>query len=205
MLFGLLLLAGGCTQESNDDDGQGDSQEPSLPDDEQPVEGPDTTPDTGEFSLEPAAGTIVLTEGDDQGMTVEISLLRDNDFDGEVTLGVETADAALVDDLSARFSPATLSGSRDTSEIDAGSRHRHTIPRQAEDIEIAVTATSGNASASTAVTLDITPVDAPDVYLLIGQSNMVGFSGDKHTSVRRWTAGCAEPAHPAASGQPERR
>ena len=179
VLLGLLLLVGGCTQGSNDDDGG--SQEPTSAGDEQPVDGPDTTPDTtpdtGEFSLEAAAGAIELTEGDAQGMAVEISLVRDSGFDGEVALGVETADAALAEALSASFSPATLSGSRNASELIL-TLEIGTLPRQAEEVEIVVTATSGSAAASTILTLDITPVDAPDVYLLIGQSNMVGFSGD---------------------------
>ena len=120
----------------------------------------------------------VLIEGDADGLSVPLSLVRgDGAGDAPVRLTLEGRTAADVADVTHDFDVDTLDGDGDTARLtlrlaigDAS------IP--AHTRRFTVVASDGARTTRTAIDVDVEPVDAPDVYLLIGQSNMVGSSGD---------------------------
>ncbi|MBX2825514.1 MAG: sialate O-acetylesterase [Gammaproteobacteria bacterium] len=145
------------------------------------------------FSLAVPA-SVTLVEGDAAGIDVPVTLTRAGSFDGEVALtvsGTQNGDDANVTSV---FSDTTLQSGVGSStlnlrlSIDA-------LPILPQTRQFTVTATgTGDLSterASVVLNVDVTPVDAMDVYLLIGQSNMVGFSGDGTKQ-----AGPGEPDEP---------
>jgi len=50
------------------------------------------------------------------------------------------------------------------------------LPIEPQTRNLRITATDGNTQRDTLLNINVTPTNLPDVYLLIGQSNMVGFS-----------------------------
>jgi hypothetical protein len=106
--------------------------------------------------------------------------------------GLSDADAAF---LSSSLTPLTLTPSEDQSEIvlTLAIADLPLLPQQRDFI---ITASDGVDSDEMRVSVNVQPVDAPDVYLLVGQSNMVGFSGEdregEHTKMA-YTGGLDEP------------
>ena len=155
------------------------------------VSGPDLNP-TGDFELGDINHVVQLVEGDASGTNVPISLARSNGHNATVELsiaGFSEQDSAFI---SSTFSRAELTLGNDNSSanlrLDIGDRPL--LPQRRKFI---ITATDGYASDKIAVEIDVQPVAAPDVYLLIGQSNMVGFSGD---GTKRAQVGQPDQPHP---------
>lgn len=115
-----------------------------------------------------------LVEGD--AVTIPIKIVRSEGHTNNVLLSIDGLQASDDRNISTSFDPRQISSSSSESAI--------TVRLDIDDLPIMpqqrtfiVGATDGQDTATTTITLNIQPVPAPDVYLLIGQSNMVGFSG----------------------------
>ena len=156
--FGALLLAA-C------DGSGGDNTVPIDP------------PSTGDFTVSAANAELNLLEGDSAGLNVPLTLTRSNGHTAPIELslvGSSDADAAFV---SATFSQNNL-----TTQISSSTLNIQLaigdIPLLAHQRHFTVRASDGSGVDQFTLSIDIEPVDAPDIYLLVGQSNMVGFSGE---------------------------
>jgi len=138
---------------------------------------PDDPAPTGDFELRSTDQTSVLIEGDNAGITIPINLVRNNDHSRNVELQISGRTEADVAFVTSRFSRLTLTPSEDQSsatlKLAIGS-----APIQPQQRDFIITASDGIDSDSLPLSVIVQPTSAPDVYLLAGQSNMVGFSGD---------------------------
>ncbi|MFK7890949.1 MAG: sialate O-acetylesterase [Granulosicoccus sp.] len=129
------------------------------------------------FSLFVAADAYELQEGDLAGVSIPVELRRDDDFISQVSVRIDTESPADMDNLSTAVTPEVLeTGDQQFTvslQLSVGVR-----PIESQQRRFIITASDGTRDVSTAVTVAVTPVARDDVYLLIGQSNMVGFSED---------------------------
>lgn len=151
----------------------------------------DTAP-TGDFEIVSPVEDRVLVEGEESGIGIALSLTRRNGHNKPVSLsieGVTTNDTAF---LNSSFNPQTLLPGADTAQavVSLAIADLPILPHQRR---FYITASDGVDQDRILIELDIEPVDAPDVYLLIGQSNMVGYSGD---GTRQAYAGGADEPNP---------
>lgn len=130
---------------------------------------------TGMFALG-TLNSVSLSEGSESGVNIPIVLDRFNGHDKQITLSISAASG---EDrlMSFNVTPIQLDGAQSTSTINVRLAIDD-IPIMPQQRTFTIIASDGEDSASTQLVIDIQPVDAPDVYLLVGQSNMVGFSGD---------------------------
>ncbi len=131
--------------------------------------------DNEQFTVVLGNSTVAITEG--QGLvTVPLTLSRAPGFEGVITLDAIGQSAGDELFLTRRFADPTLSDAETTTELqlELAIANRPILPQQRTLI---VTATDTNGLSSSAqLDLQVQPTAAPDVYLLIGQSNMVGIS-----------------------------
>lgn len=134
-------------------------------------------PPTGDFELQLDASELQLTEGDETGLFVPLSLTRKNGYSSLVDLTISGAGTDDAEFIEGGFSQWALTPGNDTTEAILRLNIADTpiLPQQRTFL---VVATDGVDTDQLSFTVDINPVAAPDVYLLIGQSNMIGFSGD---------------------------
>jgi len=126
----------------------------------------------GDFAFGLPDGPLSLTEGGD-AITVPIELVRTAAHGLAVALEV-SADGTDADDLELSLGDTTLAvGESETTlsvALPIGPRPRrpgdHTVSLVGIDTD--------GASIAATVDLTITPTDRPDIYLLAGQSNMIG-------------------------------
>lgn len=145
----------------------------------------------GDFEIT-LGGVGTLVEGDDNGLFVPITLTRSNGHQRAVTLSVAGADASDGRNLVASFEDPTLEG----DERDSGVRLSLGIDAQpiaAGTRRLWFTASDGLVEDRVGVDIQVDPTSAPDVYLLAGQSNMVGFSGE---ATRQAEPGGPDASHP---------
>lgn len=118
---------------------------------------------------------VALTEGEPSGVSIGLSLSRRSGSQRTVQLSLESVEARDGFNIRHVFSTSSLqanqSGSVLTVKLDVG-----IAPLLHHERRFNVIADDGESRTSTPIVLDITPVSAPDVYLLIGQSNMEGYS-----------------------------
>jgi len=153
---------------------------------------PVDTPPTGDFELRSLQNDLTLVEGDESGISIPLTLTRQNGHSTPVTLsltGISDADAAFV---SSSFTRLTLTPNADESEaiLKLAIADLPLLPQQRD---FRIVASDGVDSDEMLISVNVEPVDAPDVYLLVGQSNMVGFSGD---GTRQAFPGGADEPHP---------
>lgn len=132
---------------------------------------------TTDFELTLPQGPLILLEGSAVGLNIPLTLSRENGHTVPVQLdiaGVSTADEAF---LTSGFTQLTLIPDNDSSQLNLSLAIAN-LPILAQQRQFSLTANDGTNTHEVILSVDITPVDAPDVYLLIGQSNMVGFSKD---------------------------
>ncbi len=133
----------------------------------------DVPPPVYEFELVLDRTRAVLEEGGDTGAAFVIDVAPQGDEPVELTLQGQQAD----DGNSIQVSLGRQVLSRDDSQtsvtfhMSVGMR-----PIQSQERRFNLVATSGDQVRSAEIILDVMPTSAPDVYLLIGQSNMVGNS-----------------------------
>lgn len=136
-------------------------------------------PPSGDFELQMDTTELELqlTEGDENGLSVPLSLIRTNGHDAEVALTISGAGAGDAEFIEGGFSQPALTPGNDTTDtiLRLNIADRPLMPEQRQFL---VVASDGVDVDQVSFTVNINPVAAPDVYLLIGQSNMIGFSGD---------------------------
>lgn len=139
----------------------------------------DSQADTGEasnglFSLDLSNDNILLVEGTD--ITINVRVARSAGHSRLVNLAVEGQTQADETDLTWQFSDTQISGAEQSANI-TFSTDIGPLPIQRQVRTLRVLGTDGNSQAIvTVLRLEIAPTNRPDVYLLVGQSNMVGFS-----------------------------
>ena len=132
---------------------------------------------TGNFEIRSTDPGLVLVEGDQNGLSIPLSLERKEGHDRPVQLTIE----GMTDEddafITSSFTPLTLTPSDDESEailtLSIGD-----LPLEPQEREFLITASDGVDQDVMPISVTVQPTSAPDVYLLVGQSNMVGFSGD---------------------------
>lgn len=131
----------------------------------------------GAFDVFLSVETPVLTEGSDEGLTIQVNLVRSEEHGNPVQLqvsGMTESDARMV---TRSFSRQTLTPGFDTSDL-VLNLAIDDLPIQEQSRTFIVSADDGNHRDQATLSVTVQPTSAPDVYLLVGQSNMVGFSGD---------------------------
>lgn len=129
------------------------------------------------FELRSSPVNDVLIEGDNTGISIPLSITRTDGYDQTVQLqisGVTSDDEAFV---TSSFSQLLLTPTDDESEV-VLKLAISTAPIQVQQRSFLITATDGVDTDEATITVNVKPTSAPDVYLLAGQSNMIGFSGD---------------------------
>lgn len=153
---------------------------------------PQVLPDSTAMTLSSRAGRVTLTEGDTEGVSIALSLQREGSSNRSVQLSLEADNARDLYNLRYVFSPSTLgegeSGSVVTLHLDVG-----VAPLLLHERHFRLVADDGVSRTSRALTIDVSPTSAPDVYLLIGQSNMEGYS---ELGSRESFAGGLDERHP---------
>lgn len=156
------------------------------------IKSPTDPAPTGDFELRSIPDNLTLVEGDTNGLQVPVALSRKNGHSSPVTLSLSGATDADMAFVKSSFSRLTLTPTADQSQailtLDIAD-----LPIQAQQREFVLIANDGTDEDRTIIRVNVEPVDAPDVYLLVGQSNMVGFSGD---GTRQALAGGADEPHP---------
>ncbi|PID61506.1 MAG: hypothetical protein CSB44_06840 [Gammaproteobacteria bacterium] len=137
---------------------------------------------------------IVLTEGEPVAITVPLEVTRDDSRLGAVELSLEAVSGDALDNMSAWFEPERLERGKSKSKL----RMRLEIdvaPILEHERRFRLVARAGDGSdrvlASKEFPVRMLPVSAPDVYLLIGQSNMEGYS--EWDARQRWEGGLDAP------------
>lgn len=176
LVTGLCLALIGCDSDLRTD---------NTLDNDGPTTSPPSIPPTGsagvasneKLSLQVGIGEITLEEGA-EAISVPVTITRTGTGIGNVQLSAAGSSAADSDLMTASFTDDSLAAGESTSSlslelaIDA-------LPIQPHIRTWVVTASvDGAAVLSTELDISIVPTSRPDLYLLVGQSNMVGFSED---------------------------
>lgn len=148
--------------------------EPPAPIEQTPTAAPEPQLQ-GSYDLSMSLSNNNLTEGDTNGVSVTFNINRRDGHQSPINIVVDENGGNRQQSLSIELSNATLSG----FENSASARIFLPIaigPISAHQRRVTVTAQDGVNTSTNAFDINIQPVPAPDVYLLIGQSNMVGDS-----------------------------
>jgi len=118
---------------------------------------------------------VTLVEGDPNGVSISLSLQRNVAPGRPASLSLQAIGARDANQLRYEFSSANLqsdeSGSVLTLKLDVG-----IAPLLVHERHFRIVAEDGFSTGSLDLTVLIQPTRAPDIYLLIGQSNMEGYS-----------------------------
>lgn len=127
------------------------------------------------IGLQLSTSAISVQEGGSTG-SVTVSVARLNGYAGRITLSVTGQTSADLAQLSTQLSEDSLNANENgaTLSISIGLSNQPILP-QARTLKITARDES-NATVTANLTLNVQPTDRPDIYLLAGQSNMVGFS-----------------------------
>lgn len=164
-----------------------DEEPPAGPGTEGPADTPDDTPivpatggesaqaGNGFFALSTSNSSVNLTEGTG-AVSVRLSVRREPEHDLPITIAADAPNAADNRNLTWSFTDERLEGEEDESELLLQLDY-DVAPILSSTRTLRLSATDGiNAPVVFDITLDISPTDRPDIYLLVGQSNMVGYS-----------------------------
>jgi hypothetical protein len=137
----------------------------------------DQSESNGAYTLRVGTSVISVTEGGSSAAVV-VSVIRDEGHTLPINITAEGVTPTDTDNLRLQFEDEQLttdeSGTAITINLDIGD-----APLLPEERQIIITASDGsNDPINTTLTLNVEPTDLPDIYLLVGQSNMVGFSED---------------------------
>ncbi|MFK7893616.1 MAG: sialate O-acetylesterase [Granulosicoccus sp.] len=138
----------------------------------------------GAMVLYSSHNRITLVEGDTEGFSIRLSLDRGDTANQETTLWLESDAPGEMSGLRHVFSSEKLlagqSGSVLTMHLDVTQ-----APLIKHERYYHIVADDGRRQTRTPLVVDVSPTAAPDVYLLIGQSNMEGYSqkGSKDSSL----------------------
>lgn len=146
---------------------------------------------TGDFNLQ-SVNPITLEEGNPEGANIPVILNRLDGHNKPVNLSITGATDADNRLITVGLFPEQLAVDQNNSSINLGLAIDD-LPIMAQQRTFYIDADDGEDTARITVQINVQPVNAPDVYLLAGQSNMVGFSGD---GTRDADAGGPDEAHP---------
>jgi len=133
----------------------------------------DSNPPRPELSLSVDRQRAALDEGNTEGASFVIAI--DSNATETVHLNVRPESPEYNHDMAVELSANEFQSGLQQATV----KFRLFIgmqPLLAHARKFMVTVTSGELTRETLITLDVKPVNVPDVYLLIGQSNMVGSS-----------------------------
>ena len=133
------------------------------------------TPVTAPFDVTIAQAAYNLREGDSAGIQIPVSLSRQAGFNGTVALSVEGEGGFNTSLVGMNFSDDELVSDEIQSTLSL-SLDIDVLPISAQQRRFTITARNGDVTDTVSVTVAVTPVERDDIYLLVGQSNMVGFS-----------------------------
>ena len=154
-----------CGGSSGGDDGVGDGG------------GEDEIINASDFSLRSLPTNMQLIEGDSQGLDIPLDLTRSDGHTADISLSIEgitEQDSAFV---STAFSNDSLSSANNQTSVNLR-LEIGVLPILPQQRNFRIIATDGTQSDTHTITVNVEPTESDDVYLLIGQSNMVGFGGD---------------------------
>lgn len=146
---------------------------------------------SGAFVLNSVA-PINLVEGNPEGANIPVTLSRIGGHDKPINISISGATDTDSQLITVGLFPEQIPEDQNFSSINLVLAIDN-LPIMPQQRIFYVDASDGVDSARTTIRVNVEPVNAPDVYLLAGQSNMVGFSGDG-TKVAN-TGGPDEP-HP---------
>ncbi|ASJ75840.1 sialate O-acetylesterase [Granulosicoccus antarcticus] len=141
----------------------------TVTDDAQPVDAP--------FSVSIAQAAYNLQEGNASGVNIPVSLTRDAGFEGPVTLTLSASNSDDEQGLTSTFTLDTLQAGDTQSTLNLALAV-DVLPILSQQRRYSIVASDGTFTATSSVTVAVTPVALDDVYLIMGQSNAVGFSED---------------------------
>jgi len=180
LLFALVLAAG-CNSDVADPDplivSQDGTENTTVI--EQPVN-PNPVTDAGEanngtYSLALSNDTANLVEGNSVSVTVEVQ--RSEGYDRQVTLALEGQSPDQLSQLRWNFSNTRLQSNQTNATIEITMDYS-AMPIQRQTRTLRIIGTDGSIQSVAVLNINVEPTSLPDVYLLAGQSNMVGFSED---------------------------
>ncbi len=134
-------------------------------------------PAESSFSIAIAQAAYSLVEGSPDRLTIPIAVDRTTASSAPISLTVEATNAIDAIGIHASFSQDVLPFGQTQTELNL-SLDVGVLPILAQQRSFTVTASDGNETQIASVTVAVTPVARDDVYLLMGQSNMAGFSED---------------------------
>lgn len=172
----LCTLLAACDSDLRTDIEDGDDTPSDI--DNLPPTGTNGSASNNLLTLTVGNGAIELQEGSTLVTTVPVSIVRQAGAPATIGLSARLEDSDDERYTSMSFTDATLDSSETVStlglQLAIGA-----LPIQAENRTLIVTASDGDTPIlSTSFDFRVSPTDLPDVYLLVGQSNMVGFSED---------------------------
>ena len=127
------------------------------------------------FSLAIAQNTYELEEGDPAGISVPVTVTFSDADSSPVTLSVNGVGSDDDQAVTASFSRENLSPAENSTELNM-QLAIDVLPIFSGQRRFTVTASNDTNSEQSTFTVDVSSVARDDVYLLIGQSNMVGES-----------------------------
>lgn len=148
--------------------------DPGTVDDLPPV---GASQEADDFYLQLGDGPFDLREGAGNTLRVPFFLHRRNNHSDTVTLTIQALDDTAGSQAEVSFEPAQFDGNATLSASDVVMR----LPVAAKPLEgqqrrYRLVASDQSQSSSYDFSVQVIPFDGPDVYLLAGQSNMVGYS-----------------------------
>lgn len=168
----VALFAAGCNSDVKNDITAGTDTAGTTVDQPAQTSG---AASNGSYSLQVGTGSISVAEGGGTA-NINIQVERANGHAKPITFAAEGQSQADTQGLSWQFSSSQIrSGESNTSlslELAIGPR-----PLQPHDRVVRIIGTDGaNSPVIALLTVQVTPTTRPDVYVIAGQSNAVGFS-----------------------------
>jgi len=135
----------------------------------------DNPTNNASFNVSLAQAAYNLQEGDENGISIPISVTRTGNSTSPITLSVDTNNTDDSRGIATSFSTQTL-GATDNESVLNIQLSVGVLPILPQQRSFVISATDGTDTRTSSITVAVTPVALDDVYLIIGQSNMEGFS-----------------------------
>jgi len=165
-LLAATLIAGCQLDKGGDDDNSNDGQSAAT------AGGSDTLA-IDSYRLSLPNQTVNLTEGSEVSATIRVE--RSSGYSGQVTIGAEPPSQSDGAELTWTFTNTRITNNENATSINIKLDY-NSLPIQPQLRTLRILATDGTTQRSADLNINVAPTSLPDVYLLIGQSNMVGFS-----------------------------
>lgn len=146
---------------------------------------------SGAFTFD-NVGSISLEEGNPEGANIPITLTRMGGHNKPINISISGATDSDDRLITIGIFPDQIPSGESYSSINLGLAIDD-LPIMPQQRTFYIDADDGTDTARATVRINVQPVDAPDVYLLAGQSNMVGFSG---AGTKLANAGGPDEPHP---------